>query len=223
MELVDNDLHVHGKHTGGEIVLVPQPSSDPNDPLNWSKRRKAFFMTFAIAYTFLAASVSSVIGICIPGFETVGVDAETVNSGTGYAFLLLGWMNIVLQPLAMPIGRRPIILLSAIVSAVVYPVWVANVASNGNYYGCRIVWRIFGALAETLIEILVADVFFVHDRAFWMSWYGFALSGGSFLGPLASAFVFSNMGWRWVFYFHAIFMAALSVLIFFFMEESGYV
>lgn len=29
----------HANH--GDIVLVPTPSNDPNDPLNWSPRRKA--------------------------------------------------------------------------------------------------------------------------------------------------------------------------------------
>ena len=40
------DLHgvLDSKHAPGfvnnDIVLVPSPSSDPNDPLNWSRNRK---------------------------------------------------------------------------------------------------------------------------------------------------------------------------------------
>ncbi|KAF4472501.1 major facilitator superfamily transporter, partial [Fusarium agapanthi] len=34
-----------------EIILVPTPSQDPNDPLNWSKRRKAWNFTLVLAVT----------------------------------------------------------------------------------------------------------------------------------------------------------------------------
>ena len=32
----------------GKIVLVPQPSDDPNDPLNWPRWRKEMFIVAAI-------------------------------------------------------------------------------------------------------------------------------------------------------------------------------
>lgn len=31
---------MHGKGAEQDIVLVPRPSSHPDDPLNWAKRRK---------------------------------------------------------------------------------------------------------------------------------------------------------------------------------------
>ena len=41
--LVDSDHVVARRHLDGgnsDIVLVPEPSNDPDDPLNWSPRRK---------------------------------------------------------------------------------------------------------------------------------------------------------------------------------------
>lgn len=41
IHLVDLEHTMHTRHAGdGEIVLVPTPSSDANDRLNWSPRRK---------------------------------------------------------------------------------------------------------------------------------------------------------------------------------------
>ena len=41
IHLVDLDHSMHTRHAGdGDIVLVPTPSNDPDDPLNWSPRRK---------------------------------------------------------------------------------------------------------------------------------------------------------------------------------------
>ncbi|KAM0517222.1 hypothetical protein ACHAPS_008287 [Verticillium nonalfalfae] len=41
VHLVDTDHNIGSRHAnGGDIVLDPVPSSDPSDPLNWSRRRK---------------------------------------------------------------------------------------------------------------------------------------------------------------------------------------
>ena len=37
---VDLNLLKHAKGKDSHIVLVPQPSDDPNDPLNWPKWKK---------------------------------------------------------------------------------------------------------------------------------------------------------------------------------------
>jgi hypothetical protein len=42
VHLVDLDQTMRARHAkgSGDIVLDPSPSNDPNDPLNWSPRRK---------------------------------------------------------------------------------------------------------------------------------------------------------------------------------------
>ena len=44
VHLVDLEGIVNAKHASGsqrDVVLIPFPSSDPDDPLNWSARRKS--------------------------------------------------------------------------------------------------------------------------------------------------------------------------------------
>lgn len=49
VQLVDVNHTLATKHAGdGEIVLVPTPSDDPEDPLNWSPRRKALVITTVV-------------------------------------------------------------------------------------------------------------------------------------------------------------------------------
>lgn len=41
--LVDIEHVLHARHLdsgNGDIVLIPAPSQDPDDPLNWSHKRK---------------------------------------------------------------------------------------------------------------------------------------------------------------------------------------
>lgn len=43
VHLVDLEGTMHTRHADGgqrDIVLVPTPSDDPDDPLNWTPRRK---------------------------------------------------------------------------------------------------------------------------------------------------------------------------------------
>jgi len=60
--LIDTDHGVHGKHLGGDrdIVLVPQPSSDPEDPLNWTPKRKGLAIGMVFCYT-IGVAISTAV------------------------------------------------------------------------------------------------------------------------------------------------------------------
>lgn len=47
VHLVDLDGTIHAAHAKGkknDVVLVPTPSKDPDDPLNWAPRRKTLLV-----------------------------------------------------------------------------------------------------------------------------------------------------------------------------------
>ncbi|GME95293.1 unnamed protein product [[Candida] boidinii] len=109
--LVDTE-HTERSHKRADgIVLVPTPSDDPNDPLNWSKARKLHHMFCIVVYTF----ATGIPGTCIYSILTdiaaapgVNITVGDLNAGTGYMFLFLGLGNLILLPLAQQYGRRPI-------------------------------------------------------------------------------------------------------------------
>ena len=49
----------------GKIVLIPQPSDDPNDPLNWGKSKK-FWVLAVITYTAFLPDYTSGVGNVLP-------------------------------------------------------------------------------------------------------------------------------------------------------------
>jgi hypothetical protein len=71
-----------GKHASGrsDIVLVPQPSSDPEDPLNWSRKRKMWALAMVFTYT---------MGVGIPGTLHYSVIAD-ITKDTGIPTVDLG-------------------------------------------------------------------------------------------------------------------------------------
>ena len=57
VHLVDLEGIMHAKHASGsgkkDIVLVPAPSPDPDDPLNWTPRRKLMSTVCVMVYTLM--------------------------------------------------------------------------------------------------------------------------------------------------------------------------
>ena len=54
--IIDTDAETHNKLKvagDGHTILIPQPSDDPNDPLNWSKYKKHLILLIISASAFL--------------------------------------------------------------------------------------------------------------------------------------------------------------------------
>jgi hypothetical protein len=62
VHLVDLGGDMHTQHLDGnkEIVLVPKPSSDPEDPLNWTRKRKMLSICMCYVYT-LGIGISTAV------------------------------------------------------------------------------------------------------------------------------------------------------------------
>ena len=79
---------------------------------------------------------------------------------------------------------------------------------------------IVGALAEVLVQMTVADVFFVHERGLMNTIYYWFMTVGTTLAPLAGGFITLSQGWRWVWWWMAILFGAGLVAFVFLYEET---
>jgi hypothetical protein len=62
VHIIDIEGTLRAKHAGGanaDVVLVPAPSNDPDDPLNWSPRRKLLSTFCMSTYTLVLPSLPS--------------------------------------------------------------------------------------------------------------------------------------------------------------------
>ena len=165
-------------------------------------------------------SSSAVYAVFTPIYEDTGISFNNLNAGTGYMFLLFGWALLFWQPLALTYGRRPVYLL-CLVGTVCMNVWAGYAKSKDTWVGSRILIGVFGAPSEALVEITVADLFFTHQRATYMSVYIIFLFGGQWAN-IPAGFITDSMGWEWVLFWAAIVNAIGFVVLFFTMEETLY-
>ncbi|RVX72824.1 hypothetical protein B0A52_03177 [Exophiala mesophila] len=225
VHLVDLAGNLSAKHEAGgnnQIVLIPQPSSDPDDPLNWTWWRKNHNRFWQIMWTVVGCAIISSLS---PAYlliqEDTGIPIADLNTGIGLMYLFLGWGNVVTQPLAMNFGRRPVLILSLLGTSLMI-LWSAYIKSSGVWFVNRILMGIFYAPVESLVEILVTDLSFTHERGFHMGVYSWTLWNGAFLSPIAAGYIAQNHGWRWIQYTGTIIGLSVTVLMFFFFEETMY-
>ncbi|OAP58482.1 hypothetical protein AYL99_07572 [Fonsecaea erecta] len=206
-----------------EIVLHPIPSVDPNDPLNWSKWRKALNFTLAnifVLFTFVLLDISSVAYGSYTVDLNITYSTFTVASAVGFTGLAIGCVLFI--PFVHKYGRRPIYLLSCAVQFA-SAIWYAKMNSGGEMIAVSLLSGLGGALSETLVQVTIADLFFVHQHATMSAIFLLVQAAGSFLGPVAAGYVVVSQGWRWIWWWCAIFLGVNLFLVGALFEESKYI
>ncbi|KAH3900728.1 related to transporter protein HOL1 [Saccharomycodes ludwigii] len=205
-----------------KIVLIPTPSDDPNDPLNWDPLRKWTAVLCVLVYTAgLGGSSAAVYSVLEEISDKTGITLDQLNNGTGYMFLFFGIGCFIFQPLALQYGKRPVYLFSMLSTALIC-VWPPYTKSDGEWIGSKILQGLLGACVESLPEISMSDLFFEHERGTALGMYALVLLTSSYLSPLIAGFIASNQGWEWVMFWTAIVCAIFFVFLLVFMEETNY-
>jgi MFS family permease len=213
-------MPIQKRTADGQFVLDPQPDDSVNDPLNWPVwQRDAALLSLGF-YCLMGGGMTPILAA---GFTDVAntyhVSTQQVAFTTGFYMLGLGLGSVVMSPTAILYGKRPVYLLGATLF-VISAVWCA-LSPN---YPSLVVARIFQGFAVSPVECLpsatIAEIYFLHERAYRVGIYTLLLLGGKNLIPLVSAAIIQGLSWRWVFWIVAIVVGACLVLLFFFVPET---
>ncbi|KAK8146169.1 hypothetical protein G3M48_003495 [Beauveria asiatica] len=205
------------------VILHPTPSSDPNDPLNWTPWRKTVNFTLVCFYVFLTFVQLDVGFTSWDQYQAeLGFSVDFLNAAAAinYAGLAVGCVFLV--PLVHKYGRRPMYIFSTVLQ-LLSCVWLGATRTRGDMIGSNLLSGISGAISETIVQITIADLFFVHHHGAMNGWYLFATFTGAYLGPVASGYIVNSQGWRWVWWWCVILFAVNLVMIILFFDESKYI
>lgn len=202
--------------------LHPLPTADPDDPLNWSTRRKTVHFILVNFYVFL-----TFVELCLGGAawqayqQELNFSVAFLNETVAYNYLGLACGCIFLVPFVYKYGRRPIYIFSSVVQ-LGSCILLALTRNEGDMIAGNLLSGFGGAISEIIAQITIADVFFVHQHAAMNGWFLFAQSTGGTLGPVASGYIVDGQGWRWIWWWCVVLFAINLVLVIFFFEESKY-
>ncbi|KAB5581287.1 major facilitator superfamily domain-containing protein [Coniochaeta sp. 2T2.1] len=228
----------------GETLLVPQPSADPNDPLNWSKGFKTYINLLTcvalVWVNFFAAGPSTLmVSIVIDMFGAYPPDPhhpETLSpaaiskfqNGITNAALLFsttslaaGVSNLLWVPLAIKYGRRPVYTFTFVAFGLCC-IWSAKATNYSNLLASRIVASWFAGAAECVAPMTIADISFLHERGVMTAMYSAALSSGAALGSMVAGLMSISETWRTFHYLNAALVLMTTVLIVLTMPETAY-
>jgi MFS family permease len=104
--------------------------------------------------------------------------------------------NFFWVPIALYFGKRPAFLAAAFLFFGTI-MWSAKATSFKSLEASRILCAFAASCTEGLASAISADLFFLHERGWWMGVYILALNTGPTVGSIISGFVVQHAGWRW--------------------------
>lgn len=138
------------------------------------------------------------IGVVAYGpYGDLGITYNTINNAwaLNYAGLAVGCILFI--PFVYKYGRRPVYIFS-ILFQMASTIWNAKLSTGGALLGAYTLAGIGGAISETIVQITIADLFFVHQRATANGIFIAAQTIGSYVGPIVAGYIIDSEGWRWI-------------------------
>lgn len=138
-----------------------------------------------------------------------------------WAVFALGVSNLFWMPLAICIGKRPVILISMLVF-IGGLIWCFKATTVRSLLGARVLASFGAGCIESLGPSMIADIFRERYFATAMALFAISLSGGSQVGPVIAGYLVANRGWRWFFKLCTILIGANLAFCLFFLPETSY-
>ncbi|KAL6702894.1 hypothetical protein ACN47E_000856 [Coniothyrium glycines] len=203
-------------------TFIPAPSSDSQDPLNWSRPWKLTVMASQWLFTWI--SVTGALSIA-PMFPLLGQEFHLNNNQlamlTGITVITLGFANFIIVPLSNIFGRRTISLVFSVLIMLTC-IWQALATSHQSLLAARAVNGLVCATSETIPVQMIADVFFLHERGLWTGVYFTGYFMGAFLGPIMAGAIGAHYGWQSFFWLETALSGFAIILIAITFPETKY-
>ncbi|KAM5541493.1 hypothetical protein V8D89_004683 [Ganoderma adspersum] len=151
-----------GKHA--HIVLIPQPSDDPHDPLNWPRWKKEACFWMLV----FSSSLSDTLNVfASSGYFSLAkefnVSVDEVASSFSASFAGIAIFMLLQIPICVKYGHRIVYLLSTFLMFITC-IWAALSPNMGSIRASRIFQGFGLAAGRCLVANTIEHLYFVHER-----------------------------------------------------------
>lgn len=214
------DIGSHHFVKSAKQVLVPQPSDDPHDPLNWSIGWKIAAIAASTSVTFTQGfgplSLAPMFPYYIKDFNCTLAQAVQF---IGVLILVLGFSNFLWVPISTSFGRRPVYIFSQLI-CFGSSIWRARAKSYGSFMGACVLNGIGAGPSETIEPAVIADIFFLHARGKWNTMYWVFYMGSLMVAPIISGAMADHRGWRSFWWLNTALLGASLLMVIFMFPET---
>ncbi|KAM3084098.1 hypothetical protein ACMFMG_001796 [Clarireedia jacksonii] len=223
---IDGSYHGPAVKMGDDsVVLIPHPSDDPRDPLNWplSKKLKILAVISFATFAGFSACLAGQLQV-VPQSKLYHVTTTQMayQNSAGSAGMAAG--GFFFFPLSHVIGRSSTIFWT-LIGAVLSNIW-AGLMNHSNEYNGFIVSRFFGAFFGAITGVLgpriLVDLFFLHQRGRAFTVFHWCFDFGTVAGPTISALISANTTWRNTYWWTAGLAFLAAVLVVLFLHETSW-
>ncbi|ORY88677.1 major facilitator superfamily domain-containing protein [Leucosporidium creatinivorum] len=207
----------------GTKVLWPQPSDSPDDPQNWSPRKKNIQLLILTMASFVPDFAS---GLGIAGLfglaETFNTTTEEINNiSSNWSIFCLGPGGIIAVMLIKRYGRLPILFWSQFIG-LGFLIGCAVAPNLHTFAAMRILNALFSTAPQCAGLFTVCDLFPFHLQARKLNLWTMGFIISPFISPFLLGFMVASSTWRNVYWVGVAYVILVVVLIVLFMEETMY-
>ena len=195
--------------------------NDPQNPKNWSFKRRWAATIIVSCFTFMSPLSSSMVAPALPAMSQEFNVTNEVVSQLMLSIFVLGYAvgPLFLGPLSEMYGRVPIIQITNLLYFV-FNLACGFAQTSGQMLAFRFLSGLGGSAPLAIGGGVLGDCWRPEQRGRAISVYSLAPLLGPAVGPIAGGFVSENTSWRWVFYATCIADACIQILGLFFLQET---
>ncbi|OAA42449.1 major facilitator superfamily transporter [Beauveria brongniartii RCEF 3172] len=183
----------YGKGKYADVELMPQPSDDSDDPLNWPQWKKDVNLAALLSVVGLVGALKTIFlttsALAANHYRTSYL---AVAALTGIPLMLSAVSGAGACVIARIYGRRPVYLL-ATAALFVGSVWNATaVGSYGSCMGARVLQGLGWGVFDTLVMTSIQDTYFEHQRNLRVTLYNIVNIAATWGTPLIGGAISST-------------------------------
>ncbi|KAJ5595433.1 uncharacterized protein N7459_001641 [Penicillium hispanicum] len=209
------------KQTQDPMLVTWTGPDDPDNPKNWSTKKKWTATVLVSCFTFISPVSSTLVA---PALENIANDFnitdQVVSELTLSIFVLAYALGpLVIGPLSEIYGRKMVLQVTNLFYIILNTACGVS-RSTGQMIAFRFLAGIGGSAPMAIGGAVLGDCFRPEERGKAVSIYSLAPLLGPAVGPIAGAFVAERTTWRWVFYATSIAAGVIQIAGFLFLPES---